>query len=223
MRPFLLVLSSPSGGGKTTIAQALLAARADVGYSVSATTRAPRPGEQDGRDYHFLTADEFERRVEAGEFLEHATYGGNRYGTLRSEVERVLEGGRHVVLDIEVDGARQVRARMPDAVRVFVLPPSAEVLVERLRSRDTESAEARRLRLSLAAEELRAASEYDYVVVNEELRRRGAGGRGHPRRGIPAGGPPARPRRFRRTIAQWRRRGGGPRRSGVTNQGSRNR
>ena len=169
MRPFLLVLSSPSGGGKTTIAKALLAARADVGYSVSATTRAPRPGEQDGRDYHFLTTGEFERRVQAGEFLEHATYSGNRYGTLRSEVVRVLEGGRHVVLDIEIDGARQVRERMPDAVRVFVLPPSAEVLVERLRSRDTESAEARRLRLSLAAEELRAAIEYDYVVVNEEL------------------------------------------------------
>lgn len=169
MRPFLLVLSSPSGGGKTTIAKALLAARADVGYSVSATTRAPRPGEQDGRDYHFLTAAEFERRAKAGEFLEHATYGGNRYGTLRSEVVRVLEGGRHVVLDIEIDGARQVRERMPDAVRVFVLPPSADVLVARLRSRDTESVEARRLRLSLAAEELRAANEYDYVVVNEEL------------------------------------------------------
>ena len=169
MRPFLLVLSSPSGGGKTTIAKALLASRSDVGYSVSATTRAPRPGEKDGRDYHFLAAAEFERRVKAGEFLEHATYGGNHYGTLRSEVVRVLEGGRHVVLDIEIDGARQVRERMPDAVRVFVLPPSAEVLVSRLRSRDTESVEARRLRLSLAAEELRAASEYDYVVVNEEL------------------------------------------------------
>jgi guanylate kinase len=169
VRPFLLVLSSPSGGGKTTIAKALLAARADVGYSVSATTRGPRPGEQDGKDYHFLTAAEFERRVKAGEFLEHATYGGNRYGTLRSEVVRVLEGGRHVVLDIEIDGARQVRERMPDAVRVFVLPPSAEVLVARLRSRDTESTEARRLRLSLAADELRAAIEYDYVVVNEEL------------------------------------------------------
>ena len=169
MRPFLLVLSSPSGGGKTTIAKALLAARADVGYSVSATTRAPRPREQDGRDYHFLSAEEFERRVRAEEFLEHATYGGHRYGTLRAEVVRVLESGRHVVLDIEVDGARQVRDRMPDAVRVFILPPSAAVLVERLRSRDTESAKSRRLRLTLAADELLAANEYDYVVVNEEL------------------------------------------------------
>ena len=169
MTPFLLVLSSPSGGGKTTIARALLAARRDTGYSVSATTRAPRAGERDGHDYHFLNDAEFERRVAAGEFLEHATYGGKRYGTLRAEVERVLGSGRHVVLDIEVDGARQVRSRMPDAVRVFVLPPSAEVLVQRLRARDTESPEARRLRLSLAADELLAAAEYDYVVVNEDL------------------------------------------------------
>ncbi len=169
MRPFLLVLSSPSGGGKTTIARAVLAARSDVGYSVSATTRAPRPGERDGHDYHFLDTAEFERRVAAGEFLEHATYGGNRYGTLRSEVLRVLESGRHAVLDIEVDGARQVKERMPDAVRVFVLPPSAEVLIQRLAARETESAEARRRRMTIAAEELVAAREYDYVVVNDTL------------------------------------------------------
>jgi len=168
--PFLLVLSSPSGGGKTTIARALLQARSDVGYSVSATTRPPRHGEKDGHDYHFLSAAEFERRVAAGEFLEHATYGGNRYGTLRSEIARVLGGGRHAVLDIEVDGARQVMERMPDAVRVFVLPPSAKVLVERLRARDTETPEARRVRLARAAEELLAVTEYDYVVINEHLR-----------------------------------------------------
>jgi guanylate kinase len=168
--PFLLVLSSPSGGGKTTIARALLQARSDVGYSVSATTRAPRAGERDGLDYHFLSAPEFERRVAAGEFLEHATYGGNRYGTLRSEIDRVLGGGRHAVLDIEVEGARQVMERMPNAVRVFVLPPSAKVLVERLRGRDTETPEARRIRLARAAEELLAVTEYDYVVINEHLR-----------------------------------------------------
>ena len=133
MTPFLLVLSSPSGGGKTSIARALLQARTDVGYSVSATTRAPRSGERDGQDYHFLTPEAFERKVADGEFLEHAAYSGHRYGTLRSEVDRILHGGRHVVLDIEVEGARQVRERMPDAVRVFVLPPSARVLVERLR------------------------------------------------------------------------------------------
>lgn len=170
MKPFLLVLSSPSGGGKTSIARALLQARTDVGYSVSATTRAPRPGEHDGQDYHFLTAAEFERRVAADEFLEHATYGGQRYGTLRSEVERVLAGGRHAVLDIEVEGARQVVQKIPDAVRVFVLPPSAKVLIERLRGRDTETPEARRTRMARAAEELRAVDEYEYVVVNEHLR-----------------------------------------------------
>lgn len=170
MTPFLLVLSSPSGGGKTTIARALLQARTDVGYSVSATTRPPRHGEQDGHDYHFLTAEEFERRVAAGEFLEYATYGGNRYGTLRSEIDRVLGGGRHAVLDIEVEGARQVMEKMPKAVRVFVLPPSAKVLVERLRGRDTESPETRRVRLARAAEELLAVTEYDYVVINEHLR-----------------------------------------------------
>lgn len=170
MKPFLLVLSSPSGGGKTSIARALLQARSDVGYSVSATTRAPRAGERDGQDYHFLTAAEFERRVGAGQFLEHATYGGFRYGTLRSEIDRVLAGGRHAVLDIEVEGARQVMAQTPDAVRVFVLPPSARVLVERLRARDTESAAARQTRIAAAAEELLAVSEYDYVIVNEHLR-----------------------------------------------------
>ncbi len=170
MTPFLLVLSSPSGGGKTSIARALLQARTDVGYSVSATTRAPRPGERDGQDYHFLTPAEFERRVAAGDFLEHARYGGHRYGTLRSEIDRVLRGGHHVVLDIEVEGARQVMERMPDAVRVFVLPPSARVLAERLRRRDTETAQARRTRLERAAEELLAAHAYDYVVINEHLR-----------------------------------------------------
>lgn len=170
MTPFLLVLSSPSGGGKTTIARALLQARSDVGYSVSATTRPPRHGEKDGHDYHFLSAGEFERRVAAGDFLEHATYGGNRYGTLRTEIARVLGGGRHAVLDIEVEGARQVMERMPDAVRVFVLPPSAKVLVERLRGRDTETPDARRIRLARAADELLAVTEYDYVVINEHLR-----------------------------------------------------
>jgi len=169
VRPFLLVLSSPSGGGKSSIARALLAARSDLGYSVSATTRAPRAGEQDGRDYHFLAPAEFERRVAAGDFLEHATYGGHRYGTLRSEVVRVLESGRHAVLDIEVAGARQVRERMPDAVRVFILPPSAEALVARLRERDTETTAARRTRMTIAAEEVQAATEYDYVVVNDAL------------------------------------------------------
>jgi guanylate kinase len=169
VRPFLLVLSSPSGGGKTTIARQLLMARDDLGYSVSATTRARRPSEVDGADYHFLTRDEFLRREAAGEFLETAVYGGELYGTLRAEIDRLFAAGKTVVLDIEIKGARQIRAQMPDAVEVFVLPPSAAVLVGRLKGRATESPMALRDRVVRAAEELKAVGEYDYVVVNGDL------------------------------------------------------
>ena len=169
MTPFLLVLSSPSGGGKTTLARMLLQGRGDLGYSVSATTRAKRAGECDGEDYHFLSRDEFERRRAAGEFLEWATYGGEFYGTLKSEIDRVLAQGRHAVLDIEVEGARQLRRLYPSAVLVFVLPPSADVLLERLQGRRTESPAALRARLARAAEELAAVDEYDYVVINDDL------------------------------------------------------
>lgn len=169
MKPFLLVLSSPSGGGKTTIAKMLLRARDDLGYSVSATTRPPRPGEQDGVDYHFLSRDDFLRRQAAGEFLEWATYAGALYGTLRSEIQRLFDAGRHAVLDIEVDGARQIRANFPDALLLFVLPPSAQVLVSRLVSRNTEESSLVRERLMRAADELAAIAEYDYVVINDDL------------------------------------------------------
>ncbi len=152
MKPFLLVLSSPSGGGKTTIARSLLDGRDDLGYSISATTRAMRPGEVDARDYHFLTRDEFQRRVAAG-----------------SEVEALFGRGKIAVLDIDVQGAEQIRAAMPDAVLVFVLPPSAEVLVQRLRARNTEPAERIRQRLNVAALEVVAAPSYDYVVENDNL------------------------------------------------------
>lgn len=165
----MLVLSSPSGGGKSTIARHLLEARDDVGYSVSATTRAPRAGEVDGVAYHFLSEAEFARREAAGEFAESAAYGGARYGSLRAEIDRVLATGRHVVLDIEVEGARQVRRAYPDAVQVFVLPPSAAELVERLRRRGTENDGALARRLAHAAEEFGAVVEYDYVVVNDDL------------------------------------------------------
>jgi guanylate kinase len=169
VRPLLVVLSSPSGGGKTSIARQLLAARPDVGYSVSATTRAPRTGEQDGRDYHFLPRNEFERRVAAGEFVEHAAYGGNLYGTLRAEIERIFAARKHAVLDIEVEGARQIRQTLPGAVRVFVLPPSGAELIRRLEARRTEDRATLRRRLDRADEELAAVGEYDYAIVNDNL------------------------------------------------------
>ena len=169
MKPFLLVLSSPSGGGKTSIAKNLLQARDDLAYSVSATTRARREGERDGVDYHFLTREEFQRRVDAGEFLEWATYAGNLYGTLRSEIDAIVGRGRTAVLDIEIEGARQIRASFPNSLHLFVLPPSADVLVGRLAGRNTEPAEVIRERVTRAADELAAVAEYDYVIVNEDL------------------------------------------------------
>ncbi len=163
------MLSSPSGGGKSTIARHLLEARDDVTFSVSATTRAPRPGEHDGREYHFLDRRTFEDRVRSGEFLEWAEYGGNLYGTLLGEVERGLAQGKHVVLDIEVQGARQVRGRFPNSVHVFVLPPSAADLAVRLKDRNTEDPRSLSRRLAIAADELLAAREYDYAVVNDDV------------------------------------------------------
>lgn len=169
MKPFLLVLSAPSGGGKTSIAKNLLQARDDLGYSVSATTRPKREGERDGVDYHFMSRAEFLRRRDAGEFLEWATYGGHLYGTLRAEVERIFAAGRHAVLDIEIEGARQIRASFPNSLHLFLLPPSAEVLVGRLLGRSTEPPEALRERIARAADELAAVTEYDYAVVNDDL------------------------------------------------------
>jgi guanylate kinase len=169
MMPFPLVLSSPSGGGKSTIAKQLLDARDDLGYSVSATTRSRRLKEVEGQDYFFISRAEFVARRERGEFVESASYAGEYYGTLKSEFERLFRDGKHPVLDIEIDGARQIIKQYPDAVRVFVLPPSGAELVERLRGRNTEPPDLLRRRLDRAAVELEAAGEYDYVIVNDDI------------------------------------------------------
>jgi guanylate kinase len=165
------VLSSPSGGGKTSIARRLVATRSDVKYSISATTRAPRPGEQDGTSYWFLDRTRFEGAIAAGELLEWAEYGGNLYGTLRAEVDRAIAGGKHVVLDIEVQGAEQLRAKVANAVQVFVLPPSATELVRRLKGRGTEEPAVVARRMAIASEELGVAGRYDYLVINDDLER----------------------------------------------------
>ena len=169
MNPFPIILSSPSGGGKTTIARELLLRRTDLGYSVSCTTRAPRVGEVEGKDYYFLSRGDFERRRSAGDFAESAEVHGNMYGTLRSEIGRVLGAGKHVVMDIDVQGAQQFTRAFPKSVTIFVLPPSADVLLERLRQRRTESKEQLALRLHAALQELQAVDLYQYVVVNDDL------------------------------------------------------
>jgi guanylate kinase len=170
----VFVITGPSGVGKGTLIEQLLERVPELELSVSATTREPRTGEVDGRDYHFLTPAEFERRVEAGEFLEHATYAGNRYGTLRSTVERALEGGRSVVLEIEVLGAGQIREARPDAVQIFIEPPSPGALRERLVGRETDSPEEIEKRLSRAEVELEAADDFHFRIVNDEVDRAAA-------------------------------------------------
>ena len=169
MNPFPVILSSPSGGGKTTIAKQLLGRRGDVGYSVSCTTRLPRAGETDGRDYYFLSIGEFVAARQRGEFAESAEVHGRMYGTLRREVERVLAAGKHVLMDIDVQGAAQFVRVFPGSVLVFILPPDARVLMARLTARKTESPGALRVRLESALQELNAVSSYQYVVVNDDL------------------------------------------------------
>ena len=167
--PFPVILSSPSGGGKTTIAHQLLASRQDVGYSVSCTTRAPRDGEVDGRDYHFKSADAFRRGQAAGEFAESAEVHGHLYGTLRAEVDRVLSQGKHVIMDIDVQGTKQFFTAFPESVLIFILPPSAKALVERLTARGTEDPKSLIRRLRSAKDELKAIDLYPYVVVNDRI------------------------------------------------------
>ena len=165
----VFVITGPSGVGKGTLSRGLLERVPGLELSVSATTRAPRPGERDGVDYHFLSEAEFDRRVAAGDFVEHACYSGHKYGTLRSELERRMAEAAGVVLEIEVQGARQIRAAMPEAVQVFIAPPSVEALRARLVGRGTDAPEDVEARLATALEELEAEREFEYVAVNDRL------------------------------------------------------
>jgi guanylate kinase len=167
----VFVITGPSGVGKGTLISGLRERIPGLGLSVSATTREPRAGEVDGREYHFLEPAEFERRAREDAFVEHATYGGNRYGTLRSEVERRLAEGHSVLLEIEVQGARQVRAAMPEAVSIFIAPPDPSALRRRLEGRGADSPEVIERRLRIAEEELEAEDEFTHKLVNDDLGR----------------------------------------------------
>jgi len=170
-RPFPLILSAPSGAGKTTIAHRLRECRSDIAFSISATTRSPRRNERDGEDYHFLTDGEFRAMIERGELLEWAEVHGSMYGTPRANVEEAVQSGRFLLLDIDVQGARFIRRKLANAVAVFIVPPSGDVLVDRLLGRGSERDDARRTRLENAQRELDAVREFDYVVVNDDLDR----------------------------------------------------
>lgn len=165
----VFVITGPSGVGKGTLIRELRKRLPQIALSVSATTRPPRAGERDRVDYYFMSEEEFERRVAAGEFVEHVRYAGASYGTLRSELEASLKKGRPVVLEIEVQGARQIRSTLPDATLIFIAPPSFEVLEERLRKRGTDSEEKIAQRLAVAREELAAKDQFEHVIENRDL------------------------------------------------------
>jgi len=165
----VFVITGPSGVGKGTLIRGLMERLPQLELSVSATTRAPRPGERAGVEYHFLTREEFDRKVVAGEFVEHADYAGRSYGTLRDELQERVRAGVPVVLEIEVQGARQVRAAMPDAVQVFIAPPSLAALRTRLVGRGTDDGAEVERRLHVAEQELKAQPEFAHVVVNDRL------------------------------------------------------
>jgi guanylate kinase len=170
-RGLLIVISGPSGVGKDTLIKRLLELDRNLRYSVSCTTRPPRPGEVDGVDYSFVSPERFQQLIDEGAFLEYATYNGNLYGTLAERVERARADGHDIVLKIEVQGAEQVRKRVPDAVFIFVAPPSTQELARRQEARNSESSEDMALRRKIAAQEMELAKHYDHVVVNDELER----------------------------------------------------
>lgn len=163
------IICGPSGVGKGTVVARLLASDPTLYFSISATTRAPRPGEEDGVHYHFLTREKFESWIAAGDFLEHAQFVGNLYGTPRLFVDQAMERGQDVLLDIEIQGAEQVRQKRPDAVRIYVAPPSWEELERRLIGRGTEDMEKVRSRLARGKEEFAAAKDFDYFVINDTV------------------------------------------------------
>ncbi|HEX9685372.1 MAG TPA: guanylate kinase [Burkholderiales bacterium] len=167
----LFIVSSPSGGGKTSLVKALLEAEPEVRLSVSYTTRPARPGEVDGRDYHFVMAPVFERMLEAGEFLESAVIYGNHYGTSQKWIERERADGRDVVLEIDWQGAQQVRRLIRQVVSIFIMPPSPQILESRLRGRGQDSEEVVARRLAAAREEISHVSEYEYVIINDDFDR----------------------------------------------------
>lgn len=169
MKGNLIVISSPSGGGKGTLIREVLQSVPDVGYSVSYTTRNPRFGEEDGREYHFITKAEFEDKIENNEFLEFAEVHGNMYGTSKLQTERILSEGRDVILEIDVQGAISVMEQMADAVTIFILPPSYEVLRARLTARNTEDAEDLTLRLRNSFDEVMQYERFTYVIINDEV------------------------------------------------------
>jgi guanylate kinase len=168
-RGLLIVISGPSGVGKDTLIKRLLDLDRNLRYSVSCTTRAPRPNEVDGVDYTFVSRERFQQLVDEGAFLEYATYNGNLYGTLAERVERARADGHDIVLKIEVQGAEQVRKRVPDAILIFVVPPSVDELVRRQVKRNTETTQDMTARREIATREMEYSSRYDHVVVNDEL------------------------------------------------------
>ncbi len=168
-RGVLVVFSGPSGVGKGTLLAHVLKNCPDTVCSVSATTRPPRPGEVDGVSYHFISREHFEQNIAKGEMLEYAIYNGNYYGTPKSYVDRCLEEGKNVILEIEVQGARKVRKACPLSVSVFIMPPDYQCLLHRLRGRGTEDDKTVDARMASALEELRCAGEYDYIIVNQDL------------------------------------------------------